>query len=136
MNRLAIAAFILAASPREAASGSLEWTVSFDPGSLALGRDGCFTLVQADGMQIGGDPGTPLLPSRPVALVIDPGAVDVEFTVSFSDPERVDVPSALSPAGTPGPIGSGLSRPSRTPDPSVYLSEDPWPRSGVSGART
>ncbi len=136
MNRLAIAALILAATPREAVSGSLEWTVSFDPGSLTLGRDGCFTLVQADGMQIGGNPGTPLLPSRPVAFVIDPGAVDVEFTVSFSDPERVKVPSALSPAGTPGPIGSGRSRSSRTPDPSVYLSEDPWPRSGVSGERT
>lgn len=136
MNRLAIAAFVLAVTPREAMCGSLEWTVSFDPSSVSLGRDGSFTLVQASGMQIQGDPGTPLLPSRPVALVIDPGASAVEFSVSFSDPERVDVSSALSPAGTPGPVGAGGIRPSRRPDPSVYHSEAPWPRSGISGERT
>lgn len=136
MKRLAIAACILAASSRGAVSGSLEWTVTFDPGSVSLRPDGCFTLVQSDGMQISGDPGAPLLPSRPVALVIEPGAADVEFTVSFEDPERIEVPTALSPAGTPGPIGSGRGRHSGSPDPSVYLSSTPWPRSGISGPRT
>ncbi len=116
-------------------AGRLDWSVEIDPGDVSVSREGGYSLILTRGMHPSGDPGAPMLPSVPLSFVIDPGAVDVAFTIELSDPVRFDISSPVTPACTLRPVGSP-GRQLRVPDSRIYLSGDPWPAEKTSGERT
>lgn len=126
-----VAVFVLAGAARP---GSLEWSVNLDPHDVSVTPDGCFDLVRTSGLEMSGEPGSPILPSLPLSFVLPPGAGDVGFEVDFSDPVTIALSRPVTPAWIPGTTGGGGSA-ACPPDPAVYLSRETFPRERASSVR-
>lgn len=107
-------------------AGQIELTVDFPLESLrAVGSEGYSRLSMPECVPWG-SPGEPLLPVRPVTLVIPPGAREVGFEVVGG--REVEL-ARLSPAPVrrPRPFSDGDPLPDRVEGP-IYSGSGPWPQ--------
>ncbi|MFO8184824.1 MAG: hypothetical protein R6U39_11735, partial [Candidatus Aegiribacteria sp.] len=111
--------------------GTMVRTVEYHPSDFSFRILEGFSVVEGDGFQLKGAPGTPLLPASPRVFILPDGARDVTFTAVALD--RVEMAASgldiipateLRPLSSSGPV-------SRFPDPSVYSSDSPWPSDPV-----
>lgn len=106
---------------------SVSFTCSFDEPTITSSRDE-FSQVRIEGLdQWNGNPGAPILPFKPVKLLIPHGKDPVGVSVGLG--RKIEIPGKyiLEPAQKPVPL-SQLDKASLTPpDPEIYNSDEIYP---------
>ena len=129
-------AFLILLAASAVQAGSLDCTVSFDPsgvtGEKALGM----TFLAMPGTELRGMPGTPLLPSAAVVLVLPAGATGVTIEARPRDPVPVGNAGVVAPAPVLAPLDRADDDDARSMSLPVYGSRDPWPADVVIGTHT
>ena len=111
--------------------------VEYRPADFAFGTLGRWSVVEADGFQQRGRPGTPLLPAAPEVFVLPEGAGNVTFSARVTGTvEIVGSGLRILPASELRPFSGGGSPSVRMEDPDVYGSPDPWPADPIVSSHT
>ncbi len=83
------------------------------------------------GMELRGEPGTPLLPVLSVVFELPPGATEVEFNIIPLETEKIPGNINIAPAGELLPFVSGIQHNSPIPSPAIYGRDRVFPVSPV-----
>jgi len=122
--------FLILALAARAAAGGLQYRISLDPADAVFTGAPRSVAVSMPGLELAGDPGTPLLPALPITLVLPAGSWDVTFEAvplsrhDFEGAIHIGPAPVLRPLDQPVP-----SRQITFEDEGVYGSDSPWPRS-------
>ncbi|UCD29416.1 MAG: hypothetical protein JSV03_02735, partial [Planctomycetota bacterium] len=101
--------------------------LEYEFGKMAVDKQGEYTLINIMGLEQYQRTGAPIIPVRPVAVIIPYGKEVTDVRVIPLDmvepPEKVQLP----PAQKPYPLSHRGPVPITEPDPTIYNRSDPWP---------
>ncbi len=94
---------------------------------VVIGTEGEYDSVQIEGLQVYGRTGAPIIPVRPVTVLIPYGKKVVTTRVMSFNTRQLDGTYQLPPAQKPYPLSyQGAVEPTE-PDPAIYGQKTPWP---------
>jgi len=129
MKRAVLASAMLAFA---AGAGSMNWRVELDADLVEM-RSSTEGIVPAyPGMELSGDPGSPLLPVLPVVLVLPAGARDISAEAVITGVEELPGHVSVRPAPLLRPLGPP-GRQTAVADRSIYSSRAAWPADVIIG---
>ncbi len=112
-------------------------TVSFTDQDLQFSEREGYLRISIPGCVSFGSPGEPVLPVRPVTLVLPAGAGNVAVSSSVLSDAVSPVSGVLQPAANPRPFSRTASTPERIiANPDIYRSDNFWPGEPIGNVRT
>ncbi len=119
------------------AAGEMTGIVSFQDSEVLFGSRAGYSRISLSGCTSFGSPGEPLLPVKPVTLVLPSGACNVTVFAEAVSADTVSVSGTVQPVAVPRPFSAAASVPEKiSENPAVYTSDSFWPGKAAVNIRT